>query len=85
MWVEIWHTHGEMGITVFWSESLKVRGYLQDFSADWTIIFGRMLRNEAVMMWTNCFDSGYGPVVELLPKAQYDIKLLRIWPIYLSA
>jgi len=78
MWIEKWHTHREMGITAFWSESLKVRGYVEDLIADGKIIFGRKLRNEAAMMWTNCFDSGYGPVVELLPKAQYDIKLRRI-------
>jgi hypothetical protein len=46
---------------------------------------GGMLRNEAVMTWANFIDSGYGPVVELLSKAQYDVKLLRIRPIYLSA
>ena len=74
-----------MGIAVFWLESLNVRGYMQDLSADWTVTSGRMLRNEAVMMWTKGFDSAYGPVVELLSKAQYDIKLRRIWPIYLTA
>jgi hypothetical protein len=70
MWVEIWHTHSEVGFTAFWSESLKVRGYVQDLNANGEFIIGRKLRNEAAMMSANCFDSGYGPVVELLPKAQ---------------
>jgi hypothetical protein len=67
------------------SESLKVRGCVQELSADWTNIIGRMLRKEAVMMWANCFDSGCVPVLELLSRAQRDIKLPRIWPVYLSA
>jgi hypothetical protein len=47
-----------MGIRVFWSETLKARGYTQA-----QIRLGGMLRNEAVMMWANCTDPGYGPVV----------------------
>lgn len=53
MWVEIWHTHSEMGITAFWSESLKVRGYVQDLCADWTNI------------WTNVKERSCNDVDEL--------------------
>jgi len=36
-----------MEIVAFWSESLKVRGYVQDLSTDWTPIFERMLKERS--------------------------------------
>jgi hypothetical protein len=80
--VETWHTHSEMGITVFWSETLKVRGYTL---AQITLGGMRNIKERSCNYVGKLYRLRIWSSGALIKSAQYDFKLRRIRPIYLSA
>jgi hypothetical protein len=52
--------------TIFWSENLKVRDYLEDLDVEKRIILEWILRKYGGMVWTSCIWFKIGTISRLL-------------------